>query len=155
MQPIRHTNRKGKRDQWRLVGRRRRPPSTARAGRGAAFGGIRDSTPRLTRGSRSASPPTLRATQHLSSAPYPSQSMRYCRPPTRRLESRMARIVYVGDPQMSRGGGGTSGTSPSCRGIPSLNASPRSMKFPAAPESTSALCWKEGENSGKVISTNI
>ena len=44
-------------------------------------------------------------TQHLSSGPYPSQSMRYCRPLTRRLESRMARIVYAGDPSMSSGGG--------------------------------------------------
>ena len=33
---------------------------------------------------------------------------------------------------------GTSGT-------PSLMASPRSIKFTAAPESTSALCWEEGE----------
>ena len=36
--------RKGKRDRWQLIDRRRRPRSATRAGRGATFGGIRDTS---------------------------------------------------------------------------------------------------------------
>ena len=35
---------KKKKDRWQLVDLRRRPPSSARTGRGATFGGSRDTT---------------------------------------------------------------------------------------------------------------
>jgi hypothetical protein len=47
--------------------------------------------------------------------------------------------------------GGSIGTN----GIPILWASPRSIKLPAAPETTSALCWREEENTGKEMNRNM